>query len=164
MGENMNYPDNPIDFIKQYSFSDKQRVYTNGSELISAFRVGQMIEHYMSDLTPQQIKDMQFCLREKSRECAELRRELQEMKKRNEPMKINEIHVDEYRCPVGGIDRSGKIDKISLQNAVETPFWMMVWAAEPERLIDVRMSYSDLKIICDLIDSERNRRAGEQNE
>lgn len=80
MGENMNYPDNPIDFIKQYSFSDKQRVYTNGSELISVFRVGQMIEHYMSDLTPQQIKDMQFCLREKSRECAELRRELQEMK------------------------------------------------------------------------------------
>lgn len=80
MGENMNYPDNPIDFIKQYSFSDKQRVYTNGSELISVFRVGQMIEHYMSDLTPQQIKDMQFCLREKSRECAELRRELQEIK------------------------------------------------------------------------------------
>lgn len=80
MGENMNYPDNPIDFIKQYSFSDKQQVYTNGSELISVFRVGQMIEHYMSDLTPQQIKDMQFCLREKSRECAELRRELQELK------------------------------------------------------------------------------------
>lgn len=80
MGENMNYPDNPIDFIKQYSFSDKQQVYTNGSELISVFRVGQMIEHYMSDLTPQQIKDMQFCLREKSRECAELRMELQELK------------------------------------------------------------------------------------
>ena len=80
MGENMNYPDSPIDFIKQYSFSDKQRVYTNGSELISVFRVGQMIEHYMSDFTPQQIKDMQFCLREKSRECAELRRELQEIK------------------------------------------------------------------------------------
>lgn len=33
-----------------------------------------------TDLTPQQIKDMQFCLREKSRECAELRRELQEIK------------------------------------------------------------------------------------
>lgn len=83
MGENMNYPENPIDFIKQYSFSDKQRVYTNGSELISVFRVGQMLEHYMSDLTPQQIKDMQFCLREKSRECAELRRELQVLKKRD---------------------------------------------------------------------------------
>ena len=72
--------------------------------------------------------------------------------------------MSEKRCPVGGVDRSGKIDKISLQNAVETPFWMMVWAAEPERLIDVRMSYSDLKIICDLIDSERKKREGEQNE
>lgn len=79
MGENMNYPDNPIDFIKQYSFSDKQRVYTNGSELISVFRVGQMIDHYMSDLTPQQIKDMQFCLREKSRECVELRKRIREL-------------------------------------------------------------------------------------
>lgn len=69
----------------------------------------------------------------------------------------------EKRCPVGGVDRSGKIDKISLQNAVETPFWMAVWATEPERLIDVRMSYSDLKIICDLIDSERKRRVGEKN-
>lgn len=75
MGETMNYPENPIDFIKQYSFSDKQRVYTNGSELITVFRVGQMIEHYMSDLTPQQIKDMQFCLREKCREVARLREE-----------------------------------------------------------------------------------------
>ena len=44
MGENMNYPDNPIDFIKKYSFSDKLRIYTNGSDLISVFRVGQMIE------------------------------------------------------------------------------------------------------------------------
>lgn len=33
-----------------------------------------------TDLTPQQIKDMQFCLREKSRECGELRREIQELK------------------------------------------------------------------------------------
>ena len=64
----------------------------------------------------------------------------------------------EERCTVGGVDRSGKIDKISLQKAVETPVWMMVWATEPERLIDVRMSYSDLKIICDLIDSERKKR------
>ena len=100
MGENMNYPDNPIDFIKQYSFSDKQRVYTNGSELISVFRVGQMIEHYMSDLTPQQIKDMQFCLREKSRECGELRREIQELKnKKNDGW----IPVEE-RLPENGTD------------------------------------------------------------
>lgn len=72
--------------------------------------------------------------------------------------------MSDKRHPVGGIDRSGETDKISLQNAVETPFWMAVWAAEPERLIDVRMSYSDLKIICDLIDSERKKRAGEHNE
>lgn len=72
--------------------------------------------------------------------------------------------MSEKRCPVGGVDRSGDVDRISIQNAVETPFWMAVWAAEPDRMVDVRMSYSDLKIICDLIDEEMNRRAGEQNE
>lgn len=61
----------------------------------------------------------------------------------------------EKRCPVGGVDRSGEVDKISLQMAVETPFWLAVWATEPERMIDVSMSYSDLKIICDLIDKAR---------
>lgn len=73
-------------------------------------------------------------------------------------------YMSEKRCPVGGVDRTGKVDCISLKNAVETPFWMAVWAAEPARVIDVRMSYSDLKIICDLIDEARNRKAGEQNE
>lgn len=53
------------------------------------------------------------------------------------------------RFPVGGVDREGEVDKMSLQMAVETPFWMDVWATEPERMIDVSMSYSDLKIICD---------------
>lgn len=66
--------------------------------------------------------------------------------------------MSEKRWHVGGVDREGKVDRISIQNAVETPFWMAVWATEPERLIDVRMSYSDLKIICDLIDSERKGR------
>ena len=66
--------------------------------------------------------------------------------------------MSDKRCPVGGVNRSGKVDKISIQNAVETPFWMAVWAAEPERMIDVRMSYSDLKIICDLINRERSRK------
>lgn len=71
--------------------------------------------------------------------------------------------MSDKRCPVGGVDRSGNVDKISIQNAVETPFWMAVWDTEPERLIDVRMSYSDLKIICDLIDKTRNER-GNRNE
>lgn len=66
--------------------------------------------------------------------------------------------MSDKRYPVGGADRSGNVDKISNQNAVETPFWMAVWATEPERLIDVRMSYSDLKSICDLIDKTRNER------
>lgn len=36
-----------------------------------------------TDLTPQQIKDMQFCLREKSRECAELRKRIRELEERD---------------------------------------------------------------------------------
>lgn len=46
--------------------------------------VNRLAEYENTDLTPQQIKDMQFCLREKSRECAELRRKLQEMKNKKE--------------------------------------------------------------------------------
>ncbi|WP_144233206.1 hypothetical protein [[Clostridium] symbiosum] len=61
--------------------------------------------------------------------------------------------------PVGGVEREKHIDKISLKNAVETPFWMAVWAAEPERKISVEMSYSDLKIITDLIDDARLKRS-----
>ena len=39
-----------------------------------------------------------------------------------------------------------KVDRITLADAVR-----MVWAAEPSRLIGVRMTYYDLKIICDCI-------------
>lgn len=66
------------------------------------------------------------------------------------------------RSPVGGVNREQKVDRISLPNAVETPFWMAIWATEPERMIDVRMSYADLKIICDLIDEKRNRQEGKK--
>lgn len=62
----------------------------------------------------------------------------------------------EKTSPVGGVDRSEQIDRISIENAVETPFWMAVWAAEPGRMIDVRMSYDDLKTLCDLIDKRQN--------
>lgn len=61
----------------------------------------------------------------------------------------------ESRNHVGDVERSEKVDKITLQMAVETPFWKMVWAAEPTRPIDVSMTYGDLKIICDLIDKKR---------
>ena len=61
------------------------------------------------------------------------------------------------RNSVGGVDRTDAVDKISLMSAVGTPFWMAVWATEPQRRISVEMSYDDLKIICDLIDKERER-------
>lgn len=64
------------------------------------------------------------------------------------------------RWPVGGVDRSGDVDRISIQNAVETPFWLAVWATEPERSIDVRMSYSNLKAICDLLDARLTKLRG----
>ena len=59
------------------------------------------------------------------------------------------------RWPVGGIDRSGEVDRIDIQAALETPFWMPVWATEPEREVDVRMSYSDLKTLMDCFDNVR---------
>lgn len=51
MGEMMNFPETPEEFVKQYSFRDKKEEYTNGSELISVFRVEQMIEHYFKEGT-----------------------------------------------------------------------------------------------------------------
>ena len=41
-------------------------------------------------------------------------------------------------------------DKIRLSDAFEVPVWQMVWAAEPNRQISVRMTYDDLKRIVDL--------------
>lgn len=36
---------------------------------------------------------------------------------------------------------------------------MAVWAAEPERMVDVKMSYDDSKTLCDLIDEKRKQAA-----
>ena len=49
MGDVMNFPKEPKDFIESYSFRDTERVYTNGSELIPVFRVKQMLEHYLPE-------------------------------------------------------------------------------------------------------------------
>lgn len=49
------------------------------------------------------------------------------------------------------MDGNEKVDRITLADAVVVPVWRMVWAGEPTRLIDVRMTYEDLKIICDAI-------------
>ena len=45
-----------------------------------------------------------------------------------------------------------KVDYITLKDAFENPVpWMMIWAGEPSRQILVQMSYTDLKVITDLI-------------
>ena len=44
------------------------------------------------------------------------------------------------------------MDKITLKDAFENPVpWQMIWAGEPDRQILVQMSYTDLKVITDLI-------------
>ena len=47
-----------------------------------------------------------------------------------------------------------KIDKIALDTAYFSPFWLAVGAVEPDRMIDVRMTYSDLNVLTELIDNE----------
>ena len=47
MCDRMNFPKTPEEFIKIYSFIDKEEIYTNGVELIPVFRVEQMLYHYI---------------------------------------------------------------------------------------------------------------------
>lgn len=42
-------------------------------------------------------------------------------------------------------------DKITLRSAMKEPVWMMIYAAEPKRNIDVTMTYADLKVIYDMM-------------
>lgn len=46
MSDCMEFPKDWEKFIEDYSFEDKEEVYTNGSMLIPVFRVEQIIEHY----------------------------------------------------------------------------------------------------------------------
>lgn len=48
-GDVMEYPPSWEDFAEQYSITDSEEVYTNGSELISLFRVHQMVKHYFAE-------------------------------------------------------------------------------------------------------------------
>ena len=51
MADMMTFPDKFMDFIKQYSFKDKEEMYTNGSDLIPVFRVEQAWEHYVDNIS-----------------------------------------------------------------------------------------------------------------
>lgn len=46
-------------------------------------------------------------------------------------------------------------DKITLRDALENPIWLMVYAGEPYRKIDVTMSYIELKAIYDAVNAKR---------
>lgn len=45
MNEKMEFPETFEGFTKEYGFKDDKEVYTNGSDLISIFRVKQWLEH-----------------------------------------------------------------------------------------------------------------------
>lgn len=52
-----------------------------------------------------------------------------------------------------------KTDTITLENALEFPFWKMVWAGEPgepQRKISVEMTYDDLYRILKMLEKEND--------
>lgn len=49
MGEQMYFEKTWEEFLEKHSFKDKERLYTNGANLIPAFRVEQMVEHYFTN-------------------------------------------------------------------------------------------------------------------
>lgn len=51
MGEPMGFPETFEEFIHTFSFTDTEKLYTNGSELIPVFRVLQAVRHYFNHVT-----------------------------------------------------------------------------------------------------------------
>ena len=47
----MSFPETFKEFIDEYSFKDKEEIYTNGSDLIPVFRVEQAWNHYTNQIT-----------------------------------------------------------------------------------------------------------------
>lgn len=50
MADVMTFPKTMKEFVDNYSFKDRDEVYTNGSMLIQTFRVEQAIEHYEKEI------------------------------------------------------------------------------------------------------------------
>ena len=46
MADMMIFPETIDEFIDDYSFFDKEQIYTNGGRLIPVFRIYQALEHY----------------------------------------------------------------------------------------------------------------------
>lgn len=49
MSKMMQFPEKWEDFVGQYCFTDTEKVYTNGIELIPVFRIIQMMKHYFEN-------------------------------------------------------------------------------------------------------------------
>lgn len=56
-----------------------------------------------------------------------------------------------------------KTDSITLKNALETDLWKMVYVGEPNRKIEVTMTYADLLWITKTIEEVKSE-AGGQND
>lgn len=50
MADMMTFPPTFKEFIKEYSFKDKENIYTNGVELIPVFRIEQAWDHYTTQV------------------------------------------------------------------------------------------------------------------
>lgn len=50
MADVMSFPKTIDEFIDDYSFFDKEQIYTNGGRLIPVFRIYQALEHYAPEL------------------------------------------------------------------------------------------------------------------
>ncbi len=108
-------------------------------------RIKGLIDPYPcgTNLSPRTVKALEYAIEALKKQAAEA-----------PPERLPGRHAGE-RCPVGGVDRSGEVDRITIEAANETPFWLGIFETEPERLVDVRMSYSDLKCLLNCFDHVR---------
>ena len=52
-------------------------------------------------------------------------------------------------------------DKITLRDAMETPIWMTIWLDDPDRNIEVTMTYEDLYWIRRLLEEHYEHKKDE---
>lgn len=56
MNEKMEFPNTFEEFVNEYSFKDSDEVYTNGSDLIQTFRAMQGWEHFVEQISEDEIR------------------------------------------------------------------------------------------------------------
>ena len=61
MSDCMTFPEKITDFLESYSFIDTEQIYTNGSKLISIFRVIQALEHFAPELLKGEENESLYC-------------------------------------------------------------------------------------------------------